>query len=61
VADGGFLAIPWHDIDSWSRLYAVRLKSWELDALTKLDDLWLAVMRMKNVTIEDLKGEDADA
>lgn len=61
IAEGGFLPIPWRDIDSWSRLYGVRLNPWELDALSHIDDLWLQVMAKKHVSFEDLKGDDTDA
>lgn len=53
------LPLPYSEIDAWTRLYRIRLKSWEIDMLTMLDDIWLDVMRRKSVTAEDLKGEDS--
>lgn len=36
--------ITWPDIDAWARLKGVRLKQWEMDALTGIDDAYRAEM-----------------
>jgi hypothetical protein len=61
INGANFLALNWSDIESWSRLYGMALKPWELDAITMLDDVWLAVMRKKEISVADLEEErDAD-
>jgi hypothetical protein len=61
VAAVGFLPVRWVDIAAWSTLYRIRLKPWELDVITAIDDEWLDVMSRKTVKAEDLQGDAVDA
>jgi hypothetical protein len=50
---GGFGAIPWMEIDAWARLMRIRPKAWEIDALLRLDRVWMSVMAEKGHSFED--------
>lgn len=40
----GLNPLSWTDIKAWSDLHAIRLQPWELDALKRLDAVWLRAM-----------------
>jgi hypothetical protein len=61
VAQGGFLPLPWSEIQAWSGLYSIRLRPWELDVITAIDDVWLGVMGRQTVTLDDLTAGDEEA
>jgi hypothetical protein len=54
----GFMPIPWTEIQAWAELSRLRPKMWEIEILVGLDDLWLSIQNKKNVTLDDLKGND---
>jgi hypothetical protein len=60
INGANFLPLRWTDIESWSRLYRTPLRPWELEAITALDDIWLAIVRKKTISQEDLAGDEAD-
>jgi hypothetical protein len=52
------MPIPWTEIQAWAELSRLRPKMWEIEILVGLDDLWLSIQNKKNVTLDDLKGND---
>ncbi len=48
------LPLPWHEIDAWCRVMQVTLKTWELDAILRLDHVWLAVMAETGHPFDDV-------
>jgi hypothetical protein len=47
VTTAGFMPIPMVEIDAWSRLNGIRLRSWELRVLRLLDGTFIRVMGEK--------------
>lgn len=54
MTQGGFLPLPWSEIESCARLHGIRLKPWEISVVTALDDVWLDIMGRKAITEQDL-------
>jgi hypothetical protein len=53
VATWGFMPISWQEIDAWARRMKLDPKTWEIDALLRLDRVWLSVMAEKGHPFED--------
>lgn len=59
IHEFGFAPLPWVEIDAWARMMRIVPKVWEIDALLRLDRVWLSVMSEKGHPFED--SDDAPA
>ena len=55
LSAGGWMPIPISEIEAWARLRGITFKTWQLDALLRLDHVWLQVMGQKGHPFEDDK------
>jgi hypothetical protein len=53
LSAGGWMPIPISEIEAWARLRQITFKPWQLDALLRLDHVWLSVMAAKTHDFED--------
>lgn len=58
VSEVGYMPIKWSEILAWSRLYRLRPRRWELDALTMIDDTFLSIVAKKTFAMEDFIEEE---